>query len=1193
MEVTEASMAQSRPLKAVFRSKNFASRGSPRTPALKSDLEERPDSHKSSLTTNNAKFTFNSGDRPAVAPARRTELFTDVENPDQGSLRGEPHNPPSRDTRAGLSTQGSSPSKRGRTPKASSVTSPLEATDAVVDPPSALTTRKISQSKDRCRVKLPIITKLCKARSLKPGERHKAIQNLTADQLESLETILKKAIKPTLQKWIVKYQDVRCPSELGQYAESVVHELLRRDLFAILPTSSDRTPKQHKKDVKEIVKDMLEGRPPRHRRPSATSQPVTESHVPMDISMLEAGQAVPRYRATSPPAMAFQPAKQVPTHPKYHWTLPNTTLGADRDYMGSVQYDNSPKRPRGRPSKPKDGKSSATAAVIDKDNDHRRRPRPKSRTSPSVISPDLEKGAALASLGVPIRNVTGESSRNTETVDNIHVGDTPTRLGRLQQRNGKYQRQRDRRSRILLSRSKLSSALGESFTGIIDKSVTKVRRGQDTCTLQNSRLTRTLHSPTTRCKTSTIGLIDELGLCSPTRYDRAKTGNLQEDFHVANTWQRASGDIITGAWHHDSNHYVVGATATTDPLSLQYNRPYNLLFGSIVENTVQELKEHCVDAPKSVHNVSKLFMTVETARFAGDRFYTASHDKTIKIWSASSRPLCLETLSYEREASVLDVSAQGALAVGIKATDRSVHVYGTDDYSQSSVLASSRARDKPDQEIYPSCIAWGTSAPTEHYLLAGFLRWGELEDGGVKKEGHLCLWDARTGQEIREVIVKPSAQGVYTAAWCPKVEGFAAGGIPGTQASLSNRRMHSVVRLWDLRQSQNRYTFELECPARDQGEISFHPWDDNLLVVTCTDGATYAYDCRWPDEVLHRLSHGDPIENNWITGLDSLGQTREEGDGGVMLCQWGGGRDLLYTGSSDGVLKKWDIRRAPGDVFVGDVAQFESGITFGSFSPDCSRLLVGDASGGVHILSCDQRDGEFLEDPQTGVEVRTPRQIGLLYADAPTKHPDTSTAQDDNPGMEGIYLARDDILKGRLLVDPHLGVVQGPNYGGPYNTSDNHQPRNSRAQMGLLEERRQKLALARRAARKQRKRSRCHSEDSRSQGPPFAKRAKLGRAKAPVVEVIDLTGDDDGLGAVPPAPPTAHHIVTQRLPTGRRHVKHGKVDSSRQRFVTTHSSQGSHGSALSWEELLEDDHWFPDEDPMAIGCYMGVGGIMG
>ena len=1186
-------MAQSRPLKAVFRSKKSTSTGSQSTPALKSDREARQDSHKSSLTTDDAKFRFIGEDRPAVEPARRTKLSTDLQSPDQGNLRGKPQNPPPRDTRARPSTQESPPSKWCHPPKGSSVASPLQATGAVLDPPPALTTGKVSQSRNQCRVKLPNITKLCDARSLKPGERHKAIQNLTVDQLESLETILKKAIKPTLQKWIVKYQDVRCPSELGQYAESIVLELLRRDLFAILPTSSDRTLKQHTKDVKEIVIDSLEGRPPRHRRPLAAVRPVAESYGSMDLSMLEAGQAAPEYRATSPPAMSFEATKGLPTHSKYPRILSNTSSGADREHMGFVQYDNSPKPPRGRPSRPKDEKSSIKAAAINESSDHRRKPKPKPRTSPSAISPALEKGVVLAGLGVPTRSVTGKSPRKTETLDSIPRGGPPTRLWRLQQRHVKHQRQRDRHARILRSRLDPPSALGESSARIINTSVIEVQRSHSPCTLPNSGLIRTLHSPATLCKSRSIGLIDELGLCSPTRNDRVKTGNLQENLHVANTWQRASGDIITGAWHHDSNAYVVGATATTDPLSLQYNRPYNLLFGSVIENTVQELNEHCLDAPKSVHNVSKLFMTVETARFAGEKFYTASHDKTVKIWNAISEPQCLETLSYEREASVLDLSTQGALAVGIKATDKSVHVYGTDDYNQCSVLASSRARDKPDQEIYPSCLAWGTSAPTEHYLLAGFLRWGELEDGGVKKEGHLCLWDARTGQEIREIIVKPSAQGVYTAAWCPKVEGFAAGGIPGTQASLSNRRMHSVVRLWDLRQSQNHYTFELECPARDQGEISFHPWDDNLLVVTCTDGATYAYDCRWPDEVLHRLPHGDPIENNWITGLDSLGQTREEGDGGVMLCQWGGGRDLLYTGSSDGVLKKWDIRRAPGDVFVGDVANFESGITFGSFSPDHSRLLVGDASGGVHILSSDQRDGDFVEDPQTGEHVRTPQQIELLYAEASTKHPDSAPTQDDNPGMEGICLAKDDLLKGRLLVDPHLGVVQGPNYGGPYNTVDIHQPRNSRAQKGLLEERKRRLALSRRAARKQRKRSRCQSEDSPSQKPPIAKRAKLGRAKAPVIEVIDLTGDDDGLGTDPPAPPTAHHTVTERLPTRRRHAKHEKVNSSHQRVGTSHSLRGSYGSALSWEELLEDDHWFPDEDPMAIGCYMGVDGMMG
>jgi len=70
-----------------------------------------------------------------------------------------------------------------------------------------------------------------------------------------------------------------------------------------------------------------------------------------------------------------------------------------------------------------------------------------------------------------------------------------------------------------------------------------------------------------------------------------------------------------------------------------------------------------------------------------------------------------------------------------------------------------------------------------------------------------------------------------------------------------------------------------------------------------------------------------------------------------MMSLWGLGGTLFYTGSSDGMIKAWDIRRHPADVLVRNVAQFESGVQCGALSPDGTNLLVGDAEGGIYILS--------------------------------------------------------------------------------------------------------------------------------------------------------------------------------------------------------------------------------------------------
>ena len=733
-------------------------------------------------------------------------------------------------------------------------------------------------------------------------------------------------------------------------------------------------------------------------------------------------------------------------------------------------------------------------------------------------------------------------------------GMEPTPNARFSKRQAKIERQQQRQARILRSQSIASRLSRESVHSETCVAKATIHPEMQAFPSRNALLPSPLVLP--------AHLTKELGHARAFNSYYSSVDAAQDGYYLARTSKWASGDIITGAWHSDSNRYIAGATATTDNLNLHYNRPQNLLFGNVEENTLQELSDHYVDAP-----LSKIAMTVETARIAGEQMYTASHDKTIKIWDIANDPVCSRTIHYNHHALLLEVSkSSNILAVGIKDTGDSIHVYNTN--SQSLVLGSSRARAKPRQEIYPSSLAWGPSPQTQNLLLAGFLRWGELPDGGLKKEGHLCLWDVATAQEL---IIKPSAQGVYTTAWCSRVKGFAAGGIPGLQ--LSNKQMQSVVRVWDIKASLGRWMMEFECPARDQGEVLFHPRDDNLLVVACTNGTSYIYDCRNPDSILHHLQHGDPIENNWIVdGLDSVGQTREEGDGGVMLCQWGNGRNLLYTGSSDGVLKSWDVHRASEDVFIQDISRLDSGITFGSFSPDHSKLLVGDASGGIHMISNDQRDGLWTEDRMV------PRQTQLLHANGSSKTHDA----------EGISLANKAIFNRQIVIDKRLGALQGPKYQGPYNAIDIHQPIDQHARAALLEQRRQNFRASRRPVKR--------SISVRSRGgslmsPPVAKRHKHEAPRSAAVEIIDLTDEPEE------EPQTKGRNSKPYVPTRDDHQVYVKKELTT--FTSSAPTRKKSGisrlsekvESLTQDEILEDDHWFPDEDPMAIGCFVGGNGV--
>ncbi|KAI9774901.1 MAG: hypothetical protein M1840_000117 [Geoglossum simile] len=88
---------------------------------------------------------------------------------------------------------------------------------------------------------------------------------------------------------------------------------------------------------------------------------------------------------------------------------------------------------------------------------------------------------------------------------------------------------------------------------------------------------------------------------------------------------------------------------------------------------------------------------------------------------------------------------------------------------------------------------------------------------------------------------------------------------------------------------------------------------------------------------------------------------RERTDTGVRFTQWGATGDRFYTGSSDGVVKSWNVKRAPEDVLVADVANLRSIVMSGAFSSDYSKLLVGDGNGSIHVLRTGLDDDDRIE----------------------------------------------------------------------------------------------------------------------------------------------------------------------------------------------------------------------------------------
>ncbi|KAI9721277.1 MAG: hypothetical protein M1812_002439 [Candelaria pacifica] len=529
-----------------------------------------------------------------------------------------------------------------------------------------------------------------------------------------------------------------------------------------------------------------------------------------------------------------------------------------------------------------------------------------------------------------------------------------------------------------------------------------------------------------RGKSSMKGLNQEInaGTCEQLKPWRSYTG--------------ASNDIMVVAWSPDGNKHAAGASAESSRHNMQYNRRNNLLLGDVESNTLVELPDHRInrplpsaiaDGPNSLQATydacdPMLYITLTGVQFSatGHRLYTSSYDHTVKVWdlSKSSQTRCIATLQHEDEVELIALSNQyhNVLTTGTRILENAIRIYDikadNDDVSLSHyiTLCSPRAMRYPQKELYPSSLRWGISPQVHDYLLAGFSprpKDEELETDDPPPDGDLRLWDFYTGKPI-EVEVSPCSQNIFDCVWHPTSPIFATGSTCG--GGIVDRSTRSVVRVYQPTY-QRGMIVEYECPALDMNDVTFCPNDTNYITAGCTDGVTYVWDFRRPDKVLHKLEHGLPI-----TPLKP-GLTREQSDMGVRMALWGKSGNIFYSGSSDGVIKAWNINYSPEDVHLHDIVQLQAGVMCGAFSPDHSNLLVGDSRGAVHILS-----SAPISTAERVEEIRLQRSSQVDAEDQPQSGLNQNTEMAD--------AARALLDSGELKMHPIYGAGKGPNYKGPY-----------------------------------------------------------------------------------------------------------------------------------------------------------------
>ncbi|KAL5630622.1 hypothetical protein BROUX41_000494 [Berkeleyomyces rouxiae] len=538
---------------------------------------------------------------------------------------------------------------------------------------------------------------------------------------------------------------------------------------------------------------------------------------------------------------------------------------------------------------------------------------------------------------------------------------------------------------------------------------------------------------------------------------------LEDDLDVRQEWTNCAGDIATISWL-STDTFICGTTTHSDSHNQQYNRPGNLLIGSVKNRTLRGLPDHriprpIVDKGENSTNAMResqdpwLYSSVVSSAFDEPTglAYTSSFDHTVKIWRTDSQGDAIEHVAtWQHTGNVNFVLPRGSfVATGMDVSDQAVRVYTIDpdgDISKSTyrsfgdrfgainISIPGQEEGTPTWGYFPATMQWGKGIYCQYHLLVGYSprsMSGDENDipQNRRNSGVMRIWDVMTGYEVTLNCLL--AQNVFEVAWHPTQQAFAVATSASSSMTNAESRIKTQVRIWSytpdpLNIGTGSYHLKqtLDCYSADINEITIRPNSHSYSYVTAatTDGRVYVWDTSVGDAPIHILHHGRSVEPLLDTN---------EFDTGVRFMLWGSTPDRLYSGGSDGVLRVWNIRsKKP---FVRNLIEVPGPLMAGAFSVDYSRMVIGDASGRVFLLTTDvsdSRPSDFLTLPMPGGKTRRIRRP-QPFKPHPEPPPPIIGATSNPPStMEGILHARD-MLDSRQIViysNPTIGAVQGPNY---------------------------------------------------------------------------------------------------------------------------------------------------------------------
>ncbi|PHH63472.1 hypothetical protein CDD80_1217 [Ophiocordyceps camponoti-rufipedis] len=400
------------------------------------------------------------------------------------------------------------------------------------------------------------------------------------------------------------------------------------------------------------------------------------------------------------------------------------------------------------------------------------------------------------------------------------------------------------------------------------------------------------------------------------------TRALEDSLAVVAEFTGCAGDIAAVSWVSDGE-LVCGTTAHSDAHNQQYNKPGNLLVGSVEAGTLRAMDHHRIPRPRVERgdNASEamrqsqdpwLYCSVVSSDYdaISRRAFTSSFDWTVKVWEMVDGKgiMCVGTWHHGGNVNFVEAARDGSgrVATAADVSSQAVRIYSLrqDDVNASPYLALSSTRSSGQLWAYfPATMRWGRAPLARHLLLVGYSPRGQGGDVDIPEDrrntGELMLWDA--SRAVRVPVLTATTANVFEVAWHPTMCRFIVATSPSGLPTEKQQRVRTQIRIFqqDLDRADGAYSEfqKLDCAAADINELTIMPNSLRHAYVTagCTDGIVYVWDTAQGDDPLHLLRHGDP--------LDDFSYDREKEDTGVKFTAWGSTPDRFYTGSSDGVVK--------------------------------------------------------------------------------------------------------------------------------------------------------------------------------------------------------------------------------------------------------------------------------------------------